>query len=77
MGHAVRGSGHRVLGVAPRPPDPMLTALLSDTGTFTNCTHSASSLTTTPKHAPAGDYPRARAELVNSSTGEVLNQGSE
>lgn len=55
----------------------MLTALLSDTGTFTNCTHSASSLTTTPKHAPAGDYPRARAELVNSSTGEVLNQGSE
>lgn len=43
--------------------DPMLTALLIDTGTFTNCTHSSSSLTTTPKHAPAGDFPRQPAEL--------------
>lgn len=47
--------------------DPMLTSLLSDTGTFTNCTHSASSLTTSAKHTPAGEYPRQPAELLEGS----------
>lgn len=45
---------------------PMLHVLLSDAGTFTNCTHSASSLTTDPKHAAAGEYARQPASLDNT-----------